>query len=53
MLVAAVFLFLYTLKQGGVASSLPDWMLGAGLTSLAIGCLMWAFPYQPPGTPAA
>lgn len=52
-LAAVVFLFLYTLRQGHVADSLPEWMLGAGLTCLAIGCVMWALPYQPPGTPVA
>jgi hypothetical protein len=49
--VAAVFLFLATLRVGVNATGLPDWLEDAGLCALAVGCFMWALPNQPPTVP--
>jgi hypothetical protein len=48
--VAAVLLFLAALKQSGV-NGLADWFGWAGLCALAVGCVAWALPGQPPTVP--
>lgn len=45
-LIAAVLLFLYTLRVSGV-NGLANWFGWAGLCSLAVGFAAWTFPYQP------
>ncbi len=37
---ATILLLLFTFKEAGLPG-LPDWLLGAGLTAMAVGFFSW------------
>ncbi|HWI67958.1 MAG TPA: hypothetical protein VNS88_06235, partial [Nitrospiraceae bacterium] len=48
---AIALFFLAIVKLAWTVGGLPLWLEDAGLCALAVGCLFWALPNQPPTVP--